>query len=148
MLRNNNENKISSIIGPEVEVDGDVKVVGSILIYGKINGSVSATGSVRTVKGSLIKGNIESKDANISGRVDGDLKVENKTVLETNCILNGNLTTRIVVIEEGAAFEGLCNMMNPKAKSEEKEIELDDAKSEEKEIQSDNFESSIINQDD
>ena len=60
MLRNNNESKISSIIGPEVEVDGDVKVVGSILIYGKINGGVKATGSVRTVKGSYIKGNIES----------------------------------------------------------------------------------------
>ena len=37
MLRNNSDSKISSIIGPEVEVDGDVRVVGSILIYGKIN---------------------------------------------------------------------------------------------------------------
>ena len=36
MLRNN-DNKINSIIGPEVEVDGDVRVVGSILIYGKFS---------------------------------------------------------------------------------------------------------------
>ena len=67
MLRNNSDSKINSIIGPEVEVDGDVRVVGSILIYGKINGGVKATGSVRTARGSCIKGNIESKDANISG---------------------------------------------------------------------------------
>ncbi len=112
MLRNNNDSKINSIIGPEVEVDGDVRVVGSILIYGKINGGVKATGSVRTAKGSYIKGNIESKNANISGNIDGDLKVENKTILEKNCDLKGNLTTGIVVIEEGANFDGICNMIN------------------------------------
>ena len=112
MLRNNSDSKINSIIGPEVEVDGDVRVVGSILIYGKINGGVKATGSVRTAKGSCIKGNIESKDANISGKIDGDLKVENKTILEKNCDLKGNLTTGIVIIEEGANFDGICNMLN------------------------------------
>tara|TARA_B100000902_G_scaffold387612_1_gene431984 strand:- start:184 stop:594 length:411 start_codon:yes stop_codon:yes gene_type:complete len=112
MLRNNSDSKINSIIGPEVEVDGDVRVVGSILIYGKINGGVKATGSVRTARGSCIKGNIESKDANISGKIDGDLKVENKTILEKNCDLKGNLTTGIVIIEEGANFDGICNMIN------------------------------------
>ena len=80
------------------------------MIYGKINGSVNATGGVRNANGSHVKGNINSKDANISGKVDGDLNVENKTVLEKNCILNGNLTTLIVVVEQGATFKGLCNM--------------------------------------
>ena len=107
-----------SIIGPEVEVDGDVKVVGSILIYGKINGSVSATGSVRTARDSHIQGNIESRDANISGNVEGHITVKNKTVLEKGCILNGDLTSSIVVIEEGASFKGLCNMEGIEASKE------------------------------
>ena len=108
MLRNNNDSKISSIIGPEVEVDGDVKVVGSILIYGKINGSVSATGSVRT-----------ARDSHIQGNVEGHITVKNKTVLEKGCILNGDLTSSIVVIEEGASFKGLCNMEGIEAVSKE-----------------------------
>ena len=118
MLRNNNDSKISSIIGPEVEVDGDVKVVGSILIYGKINGSVNATGSVRTARDSHIQGNIESRDANISGNIEGHITVKNKTVLEKGCILNGDLTSSIVVIEEGASFKGLCNMEGIEASKE------------------------------
>ena len=81
------------------------------MIYGKINGSVKSTGTVRSAKESHIIGDIESRDANISGKVDGDLKTENKAILEKNCILNGNLTTSIVVVEEGATFEGLCNMV-------------------------------------
>ena len=110
MLKSNNTNKINSILGPEVEVDGNVKVVGSILIYGKVNGNVVASGTVRTAKSSHIKGNIESQDCFISGKADGDVKVEGKTTLEKNCILNGNLITAIVIIEEGATFEGICNM--------------------------------------
>ena len=93
MLKGNSSNKINSILGPEVEVDGDVKVVGSILIYGKVNGNVAASGTVRTAKSSHVRGNIESKDCFISGKVDGDVKVSGKTTLEKNCILNGNLIT-------------------------------------------------------
>ena len=115
MLGNNKDSEINSILGPEVEVDGDVKVVGSILIYGKVNGNVAASGTVRTAKSSHIKGNIESQDCFISGKVDGDVKIEGKTTLEKNCVLNGNLITSIVIIEEGAAFEGICNMTGSKA---------------------------------
>ena len=118
MLGNSKDNKINSILGPEVEVDGDVKVIGSILIYGKVNGNVTASGTVRTAKKSHIKGNIESQDSFISGKVDGDLKVEGKTTLEKNCVLNGNLVTSIVIIEEGATFEGICNMVGAEKSSE------------------------------
>ena len=119
MLRNNNDSKISSILGPEVEVNGDVNVVGSILIYGTVNGNISATGTVRTAKDSSVKGNIESKNATISGKIEGDIKVENKTTLEHDCIFNGNLTTSIVIVEEGATFEGLCNMIGSESSSKE-----------------------------
>jgi len=111
MLRNKDDSKINSILGPEVEVNGDVKVVGSILIYGIVNGNIIASGTVRTAKGSSVNGNIDSRDAIISGEIKGDLTVENKATLEHDCILNGNLTTSIVVVDEGATFKGLCNMI-------------------------------------
>ena len=107
-------------------VNGDVKAVGSILIYGRINGNVASSGTVTTAKNSYVKGNIESKDAIISGKVDGDLKIDNKTTLEQDCILNGNLTTSIVVMEEGATFEGICNMLDTK-KSHNASIESEDS---------------------
>ena len=111
MLRNKDDSKINSILAPEVEVSGDVKEVGSILIYGIVNGNIVASGTVRTAKGSSVNGNIESKNAIISGEIMGDLTVENKATLEHDCILNGNLTTSIVVVDEGATFKCLCNMI-------------------------------------
>ena len=43
---NKMNSKTSSILGPEVEIHGDVKVSGSLLIYGKIFGNIkSSSGS-------------------------------------------------------------------------------------------------------
>ena len=42
------ESKSSSILGPELEIHGDVKVSGSLLIYGKIFGNIQSNGTVQT----------------------------------------------------------------------------------------------------
>ena len=103
-------NKTSSILGPELEIHGDVKVAGSLLIYGKVFGNIKSNGSVRTATGSEIVGNISAKDVTIGGKVDGDLDVDKKVTLGDTSILNGNLKASILTIEEGAKFEGVCNM--------------------------------------
>ncbi|MBT7377207.1 MAG: polymer-forming cytoskeletal protein [Candidatus Marinimicrobia bacterium] len=105
---------MSSILGPELEIKGDVKVAGSLLIYGKVFGNIESNGTVRTAKGSVVKGNIKAKDAAISGEVEGDLVVKSKVTLGDTSLLTGNLKSAILTIEEGATFEGVCNMQNAK----------------------------------
>ena len=103
------DNKMSSILGPELEIKGDVKVAGSLLIYGKVFGNIESNGAVRTAKGSVIKGNIKAKDAAISGEIEGDLLVKSKVTLGDTSLLTGKLKATILIIEEGAQFEGVCN---------------------------------------
>ncbi len=104
------ESKTSSILGPELEIRGDVKVSGSLLIYGKVYGNIQSNGAVRTANGSVIKGNISAKEAAIGGKVDGDLDVEKKVTLGDTSFLTGNLKASILTIEEGAKFDGVCSM--------------------------------------
>jgi cytoskeletal protein CcmA (bactofilin family) len=111
------ESKTSSILGPELEIHGDVKVSGSLLIYGKVFGNIQSNGAVRTANGSVIKGNISAKEAAIGGKVDGDLDVEKKVTLGDTSFLTGNLKAAILTIEEGAKFDGVCSMLK-KLKSE------------------------------
>ena len=103
--------KTSSILGPELEIHGDVKVSGSLLIYGKVFGNIQSNGSVQTANGSVVTGNISAKDITIGGKVDGDLDVEKKVTLGDTSFLTGNLKASIVTIEEGAKFDGVCNMV-------------------------------------
>ena len=104
------ESKSSSILGPELEIHGDVKVSGSLLIYGKVFGNIQSNGTIQTANGSVVNGNISAKDASISGKVDGDLDVEKKVTLGDTSYLTGNLKASILTIEEGAKFDGVCSM--------------------------------------
>ncbi|MBC8255949.1 MAG: polymer-forming cytoskeletal protein [Candidatus Marinimicrobia bacterium] len=104
------ESKTSSILGPELEIHGDVKVSGSLLIYGKVFGNIQSNGAVRTANGSVVNGNISAKEAAIGGKVDGDLNVEKKVTLGDTSFLSGNLKAAILTIEEGAKFDGVCSM--------------------------------------
>ena len=108
------ESKTSSILGPELEINGDVKVSGSLLIYGKVFGSIQSNGAVRTAKGSVVNGNISAKEAAIGGKVDGDLDIEKKVTLGDTSFLTGNLKAAILTIEEGAKFDGMCSMIQKK----------------------------------
>ena len=104
------ERKSSSILGPELEIHGDVKVSGSLLIYGKIFGNIKSNGAVRTATGSEVKGNIIAKEVTIGGKVDGDIEAVKKVTLGDTSILTGNLNASTLTIVEGAKFEGVCNM--------------------------------------
>ena len=75
------KNNMSSILGPEVEINGDVKVAGDLLIYGKVYGNIISEGAVNSAMGSLIKGDINAKNASISGTVEGNLNIQSKIIL-------------------------------------------------------------------
>mgnify|MGYP006158247965 FL=1 len=108
---NSMKNNMSSILGPEVEISGDVKVTGDLLIYGKVYGNIVSKGAVNSAKGSLIKGDINAENASISGTVEGNLDIQSKVVLGRNSYLTGNLKAAIITIEEGAKFDGMCSMI-------------------------------------
>ena len=105
-----NSNSMSSIIGPDLDIKGDINIKGDLLIYGKVNGNINCEGLVTTMKGSIVKGCINTIFADISGKIEGDLKVQKKVSLSSSASLNGDLLASIIVIEEGAQFSGLCKM--------------------------------------
>ena len=112
MFQSDKNNNMSSILGPEIEVNGDLKIKGDILIYGTVLGNVECKGKVHTSKGSLINGNVNSKSAYINGKIEGDLRAQDKVVLAKFSQLKGNLVSSTLTIEEGARFDGVCNMQN------------------------------------
>jgi len=94
-----------------LEIHGDVKVSGSLLIYGKVFGNIQSSGAVRTANGSIVNGSISAKEAAIGGKVNGDLDIEKKVTLGDTSFLTGNLKAAILTIEEGAKFDGVCSML-------------------------------------
>ena len=107
----NNTSSLGSIISKDLEINGDINISGDILIYGKIYGNINSTGVINTAKGSVVEGHITARKIFISGSVNGNLDIENKVVIESSGTLNGNIKASIITIEEGANFDGMCNML-------------------------------------
>ena len=117
-------NTLGSILDPNIEINGDINVSANLIVYGKINGNVISTETINTAKDSIINGNLIAKEAVISGTLKGDLEVSGKVVLTEDSNLLGNLKASIIVIEEGAKFDGMCQMIKQQiAESKVKKID-------------------------
>ena len=107
----NNTGSLGSIMSKDIEINGDINISGDVLIYGKVYGNINSTGIINTAKGSIVDGHITAKTIFISGTINGNLDIENKVVIESSGTLNGNIKASIITIEEGANFDGMCNML-------------------------------------
>jgi cytoskeletal protein CcmA (bactofilin family) len=103
-------NGLTTIIGNGTTVVGDLQVEGGLRVEGIIKGAVNASGELVVTNSGIIEGEINVGSAIIAGKIKGNLTSKNKTVLEPNSTLYGDLKTKNLVITEGAILHGNCSM--------------------------------------
>ena len=103
----------SNIIGKGTSLEGDLNTAGSLRIEGKVKGSIHAKAKVVLADGSAVEGNIMAQSAEISGKVQGTVKTAGLLTLKPTAVVNGDIVTSKLVFEEGAKFDGKCNMGSP-----------------------------------
>lgn len=91
-------------------ITGDVMSNGDIRIDGTLKGNLNTKGKVVVGNEGFINGEIECKNADISGKVEGKIKVTELTSLSKSAKVSGEITTNRLAIEPGAVFSGTCNM--------------------------------------
>lgn len=104
------EASINTIIGEKTVITGNLRLEGDIIIYGKIAGDVETDGTITIFSGSTIKGNLQGAHLNIGGHVEGNIKAAGKVALGDRAFLRGDIHATQIVIEDGAVFEGRCEM--------------------------------------
>ena len=103
-----NFQNMNSMVGQDAVFQGDIKLDEGIIVYGTVYGNIQTQGAVRVSRTGKVHGNIVSSDIHIGGSVEGNVVVENRAVLGEASLLNGNLTYKSLIIEEGAQFQGQC----------------------------------------
>jgi len=96
------------------KVIGDIITESNLRIDGEVAGNVSTASKVVVGKNGFIKGNLTCGDADIEGRIEGVLNVEGLLTLRSSALVNGEITTLKLQVEEGANFSGNCKMSNQK----------------------------------
>ena len=93
----------TSILLSDVSIEGDLVEKDKIIIDAKINGDIKAE-EVDTRINSNIKGNIKSKNANLGGKLKGNVIADKITIKKTGDI-DGVLNQKTLSIDEGAVLK-------------------------------------------
>ncbi len=94
------------------KIVGDFIAESNVRIDGEIQGNVSSSAKIVIGQTGYIKGNLVCADADVEGRIEGIMKVENLLSLRSKARVSGEITTAKIQIEEGAEFSGQCKMSN------------------------------------
>jgi len=110
MARNHEpEGAMNTIIGKGTKIEGTMDVAQSLRIDGSFKGSLNTSDTLIVGStGELIDVMLKVKNAIIGGMVKGNVTASNKVTLESTSRLEGDLTAKLLIIEEGALFSGSC----------------------------------------
>jgi len=110
MAKNEVESNVINLIGNGTSIVGDVSSIGDIRIDGNLKGNLVTKGKVVIGPTGLVVGEINCKNADISGKIEGRITVSELLSLKSTSVILGDIITGKLAIEPNAIFTGTCNM--------------------------------------
>lgn len=101
-----------SIIGPGMEIVGDVVSDGDVRVQGRIQGTLRASGTVAIGKDGEVHGDLFANEAVVAGKIRGTLTAPERIHLQATCDVEGQVHAGSghFVLDEGGRFSGQVHM--------------------------------------
>ena len=105
-----NVNSISRISAGTL-IKGEIQSPYDIRIDGTFEGRVQTKGRVVIGESAFVKGDVICENADLWGKVEGNLYVKDTLSLMEGCSMEGNLHVKRLSVELGSTFNGNCRMI-------------------------------------
>lgn len=102
--------RINGFIDRETEIIGDIKFKENFRIDGVFKGKILSGHGLIIGETAEVEADIEVSSMTINGRVKGTIKAKDKIEIFSKGRVIGTVTTPKLIIEEGAFFQGSCQM--------------------------------------
>jgi cytoskeletal protein CcmA (bactofilin family) len=99
-----------TLLAKGVELKGEIKVDGTVRIDGRLEGEVHTKGEVIVGEDGVVKGTITAGSLISSGRIKAAVSATERVQLLKTAILIGEVHSPVMVMEEGAKFQGVSDM--------------------------------------
>lgn len=100
-----------AMIGKTISIKGDITGEESLVIEGKVDGTISLKNNDLTVgQSGVVNANITASVVRIDGEVKGDIVGIEKVVISKTGKVRGNIVGPRVTLEDGAKFKGSIDM--------------------------------------
>lgn len=100
------DNAEVTIVGATAKLEGNVVSAGSLRIDGTVKGQINADGDVTLSPQSQVEADIRAQNVSVAGRFKGNIAVKGKAHLARGGRVDGNITSKTLVVEEGGIFHG------------------------------------------
>ena len=102
---------VHTMIGPDAKINGPIDLEQGIIIYGQVYGNIKTRGSIRIAKDGIVNGNVKCASIVVGGKIIGHVESEGSVTLKRTSQLKGDISYRKLHIEDGAKFEGQCDLI-------------------------------------
>ncbi len=92
------------------EIDGKFTFTGTVVMNGRLRGEIASNDTLIIGEKGVVNANIRAGVVQISGEVVGDVVASDRVELRETCRVYGDVSAPVVIIAEGALFEGQCRM--------------------------------------
>ena len=124
MKEKNKKNTVTinniNLLNSTTIIKGDIATDSDFRLDGKVEGNISCGGRLVIGETGSVIGEIKAKNADISGKINGKIFVDELTILRETAVVEGDITTVKITIEPGAIFNGTCNMTKREQRQEKK----------------------------
>jgi len=112
---NNGYRRTETITSPNLisngtQIDGEIICEGDIRIDGIVNGYLTSKSKVVVGETGRIKGDIICANADISGKIEGTIRVKEILYLKNTANVLGDVKTHKLIVDAGAVLNGTCSM--------------------------------------
>lgn len=97
-------------IEKNTKIKGNITSEADFRIDGKLEGNVKTSGKVVIGKDGYINGKVECVNADIEGKFNGELLVNDLLSLKASAIIEGTVSVSKLAVEPGATFNAACTM--------------------------------------
>ena len=106
-------------LGPDSKVEGKLNFQKSARIDGQMDGEILAVDLI-IGENALVTAQIKAASVRVEGTIKGEIIASRRIEILASARVSGKVTSPILVMHEGAAFEGHCAMQPEKAQAAHK----------------------------
>lgn len=109
----------TTLIGAGTTLKGDISSNSDLRIDGTVIGNIQSNAKIVIGANGIVEGDISGNQADIVGKVSGNIRAKELLQLRGDCEVTGNLYAGKLQVEPTATFNGQCHMgsnvveMNP-----------------------------------
>jgi cytoskeletal protein CcmA (bactofilin family) len=103
------------------KISGKLSFEGPIRIDGSVDGEITSKDSLTIGESAVVTAQIRAATVIVAGKVSGDIIASQRIEIRPSAKMLGNLTSPLLVVHEGALFEGHCSMQ-PESSREDRKV--------------------------